>query len=228
MKIHLIVVSLFAVSLSTLVVNAAKDTFSVLECADHVTVQEALIATMQSKLETQTMRICPIRTELLGPYTATSNFVDDIAGTVDERPDTWGKAGVAEHVLTFHPPDGYRVRIISIRGGFVLWPTTNGIGPAISPDGTFMGALSSVLTSRPGGSTRADFLADNALFYVQLATERRAVRAVIEVGFVGVKNTLLPEDHKLRFFHAVWLNDTGLKAHMETTISQIIYQFERK
>ena len=164
---------------------------------------------------------------LLGPYTATSNFADDLLGTPDTRPNTWGTAGVAEHILTFNPPEGYRVRILSIRGDFVLWPTTMGVSPAITPEGTFMGALSSALTSGPDGSTRADFLADNALFYVQLATERRAVRASIEGSFIGVKNTLLPPDHKLRFFHAVWLNDTGLKAHMETTLSQIVYQFER-
>ena len=166
--------------------------------------------------------------EVLGSYTATSNFADDLTGTLDLRPGTWGTAEVAEHIITFNPPEGYRVRILSIRGDFVLWPTKRKLGPAITPEGTFMGALSSALTSAPDGSTRADFLADNALFYVQLATERRAVRASIEVNFAGVKNTLLPLDHKLRFFHAVWLNDTGLAAHMETTLSQIVYQFERK
>lgn len=174
------------------------------------------------------LALCPIRLGVLGPYTATANFADDLAGAPDLRPETWGTAGVSEHVLTFNPPEGYRVRILRIRGDFVLWPTKRELGPAIAPEGTFMGALSSVLTSAPSGSSRADFLADNALFYVQLATEKRAVRAIIEVDLSAVENALLPPDHKLRFFHAVWLNDTGLAGHMETTLSQIVYQFERK
>lgn len=49
----------------TLAASAAENTPPVLKCSDHVIVQKAMIAALQSKLETQTMRITAL-SNLLG------------------------------------------------------------------------------------------------------------------------------------------------------------------
>jgi hypothetical protein len=164
---------------------------------------------------------------VLGPYTAAGNFSADLPGWPDTRAQTWGTAGVVVSELTFQPPAGYRVRILEIRGDYVLWPTGMGRSRSIVPEGTCMGGLAGVGTSAPEGSTRGDWMADNTLAYVQTGLcGGRAVRAPFEADLRGVANTLLGPDHKLFWKQAVWLNDTGLVAHMEVTFSNLIYQFE--
>lgn len=165
-------------------------------------------------------------TGVLGPYTAAGNFATDLPGAPDTRPNTWGKSGYAANVLTFAPPPGYRVRILEVRGDYVLWPTAMGESAAIVPPGTCMGGLAGLATTAPEGSLRADWMADNTLLYVQVGTCGGAVRAPFAANLRGVQNTLLGPDHKLVWKQAVWLNDTGLAGHMEVTFSNLIYQFE--
>ena len=166
---------------------------------------------------------------ILGPYVIAGNFSVDLAGKPDKRRDTWGRAGVQMHVLTFSPPKGYLVRILGILGDQLLWPTLGWKGPAIVPEGRYMAALGGIhrtLSKKP--IVDADFAADDHFVFVQHGTNGPVSRAPFDVVLTGVENTLLREDHQLHFKQAVWLNDTGLMAHMEITFSTLEYQFERQ
>lgn len=193
-----------------------------------------------------------VHPEVLGPYTGTTNFTVDLVGEPDTRPGTWGTAGAVTWPLEFFPPPGFITRVLRLTCDQVVWPTASGFGPAEIPSGTYMGTLASILTTpiqgvhapslldpsqtvpphgmytpfyRPEGSVRANYLADEALFYLQSGTNGPVVRVGETINLEGVTNTLLP-DNTLYFTQAVYLNDTGLAAHMEVTCSQIKYQFE--
>lgn len=155
----------------------------------------------------------------LGPYSAAANFSADLIGAPDARPNTWGTAGATSHRITFRPPAGYRVRVLRVYGDFLAWP----VGKA--PEGRFAGALWGLQTTAPEGSQRADWAADNTMLYVQVATGGQPARA--PVNFDVREGGLLEPDNVLVSRLAVWLNDTGLKIHMEPSFVAV-YQFERE
>jgi hypothetical protein len=59
--------------------------------------------------------------QTLGPFIATSNFAADLSGGEDTRPGCYGTADLATWSITFDPPAGYAVRILSIHGDLVSW-----------------------------------------------------------------------------------------------------------
>lgn len=119
------------------------------------------------------------------------------------------------------------MRILRYRLNFLLWPTALGRQPAIVPPGRYMGAMVSIHSGHPDRYLGHADLNDNRFSVVQAATngDVRVIDSAVE-DFSGVENGVLAEDHTLYVKHAVWLNDTGLYAHMETTLSNLWYQFE--
>jgi hypothetical protein len=154
----------------------------------------------------------------LGPYSTAANFSDDLQGKPDSRPGAWGTGEVVIHRITFRPPVGYRVRILWVRGDFLVWP----VGKV--PEGTCAGALLGLQTTAPEGSDRADLAADNTFLYLQLATNGKPERAAY--NHTVWEGGLLQSDHVLIVKLAVWLNDTGRRIHMEPSFV-VVYQFER-
>ena len=158
--------------------------------------------------------------QTLGPFSASTNHSDDILGTPDHRPDTWGTAGYAVHRLEFHPPKGYRARILRVYGDFQGWVRKN-------PSGNCVGVLWGLTTTAPEGSARVTPAADNTFLYVQdsVCGADRTFRAPVDYdtrhgGLLGPDNVLLSKV-------AVWLNETGEPVHMEPSFT-IVYQFERE
>ena len=150
------------------------------------------------------------------PCSLGTNFSADLYGQPDTRPDTWGTAEANYKAITFKPPDGYRVRILRVYGDYLIWP----VGPVQS--GRYAGALFGLQTTAPEGSVRADWAADNTLLYLQVATSGKPERAAFDVDVSA--GGLLEPDHKLIVKMASWLNDTGMKIHMEPSFV-VVYQF---
>lgn len=151
------------------------------------------------------------------PCSLSANFSTDLLGEPDHRPDTWGTAGVTLHRITFRPPSGYRVRVLRVYGDFLIWPL------GIVEKGKFAGALWGLTTTGPDGSVRADWAADNTFLYVQVATGGEPARAPVNLKTEA--GGMLESDHVLVSKMAVWLNDTGLKIHMEPSFT-VVYRFE--
>ena len=153
--------------------------------------------------------------KVLGPYSVATNHADDILGTPDTRPSTWGTAGYNVHTLTFHPPAGYRTRVLRVYGNFQGWLRVN--------NSKCVGALWGLSTTAPEGSERVYPAADNTLLYVQDATCGEPFRVSVDFAIV---NGLLEADNVLISKVAAWLNETGQELHMEPSFN-LVYQFER-
>ena len=155
---------------------------------------------------------------------AASNFAVDLFGSPDLRPGCWGLADARTATITFHPPAGYRVRILRLRGDFLAWPRVlPGEDPV--PAGRYAGALLGFQTTAPEGSAWADWASDNTLLYIQVATSGEVARASYndDVSVGG----LLEPDHRLLVKMAAWLNATSKPIHMEPTFV-LTYQFEKR
>lgn len=146
-----------------------------------------------------------------------TNFSTDLKGEPDNRENTWGDAGAYTHKLTFRPPAGCRVRIIKVYGDFLIWP----IGK-VEP-GKFAGALLGLQNTGYEGSANADLAADNTFLYIQTATSGSPARASFD--YDTTYGGLLGKDHVMLVKMAVWLNDTGLKIHMEPSFVAV-FQYE--
>lgn len=154
--------------------------------------------------------------KVLGPYSVATNHSDDLLGDIDTRPDTWGRAGYSAHVLTFHPPKGYRTRVLRVYGDFQGWVRIN--------TGKCAGVLWGLSTTAPEGSERVTPAADNTMLYVQDATCGAPFRAGVDFevkhGGLLVENTLVSKV-------AVFMNETGQAIHLEPSFV-LVYQFERE
>ena len=150
-------------------------------------------------------------------FSAAANFSADILGTPDSRPNTWGRAGVAEWKMRFDPPAGYRVRILRVYGDFLVWPKGK------VEDGKFAGALFGLMTTAREGSSRVWPAADNTMLYVQVATGGQPARAAFDHDVSS--GGLLELDNVLVVRVAVWLNDTEREIHCEPTFV-VVYKFE--
>lgn len=150
-------------------------------------------------------------------FRGANNFSVDLRGEPDTRNGTWGRAGYHVSTVTFRPPAGYRVRILRAYGDLLAWP--RGVPPA----GTFAGVLFGLQSTAPEGSSRADWLADNTMLYLQGAvSEHGRERLPFDVR---ISDGLLEPDNRLVYKFAVWLNDTGLEIHMEASLT-LVYRFE--
>lgn len=152
------------------------------------------------------------------PCSASTNFSEDIIGQADTRPDTWGTAGAISKRIPFHPPLGYRVRILRVYGDFLVWPR------CLVVPGTTAGALWGLQTTAPDTSDKADWSADNTFVYVQTATNGAPAR--IPVDFSVKDGGLLEADNLLVSKIAIWLNDTGCCVHAEATWV-MVFQYEK-
>ena len=157
---------------------------------------------------------------LLGPWLASSNYSVDLAGAADSRPGTWGTADSFTAPIAFHPPHGYRVRILRIRGDLTAWAR---VLPDESPvaQGT-AGVLVSFQTTARDGSARCTPCADNTLVYLQGAVSGPGA---VRVPFDARTSVLLEPDSILRVTVASWLNTTGKPIHLEPTFT-VVYRFE--
>src|SRR5436305_2975704 len=96
---------------------------------------------------------------------ATGNFVTDIKGEVDTRPDTWGTAGLVVKTMTFDPPSGCIVEILRVLGDFVIWPDFLPV-----PAGKQAGALLSLTPTTVYVCPSSDYTEDSSLLYLQTGT----------------------------------------------------------
>lgn len=153
---------------------------------------------------------------ILGPYAASTNHSDDIQGTADGRPNTWGNAGYSVHTYNFHPPTGYSTRILRVYGnvqGFLRKP------PAA---GTCSGVLWGLQSTAPDGSARMSPAADNTFLYIQDATCGAPWRDAVDFD-THINGLLI--DNVMYSKVAVFLNETGGAIHIEPQWTTV-YQFE--
>jgi hypothetical protein len=156
------------------------------------------------------------------PCMLATNFSSDILGDLDDRQDTWGRAGYTLHRIKFTPPVGHRVRITKVQGDFVAWPKR--IHPSDYKQG-YAGALFGLVTTAPDGSVRADWAADNTMLYVQVATSGEAARAAFEHDVSA--GGLLEADHVLIVKMAAWLNTLEVPIHCEPSFT-LVYHWEKE
>jgi len=138
------------------------------------------------------------------------NFTDDILGQPDTRPDTWGSAGAVYHRVTFRPPAGCAVKILSISGDVVAWVRDYSHGQA--------GVLVGIHRRLWGGKNpwaACDYCTEDTPFYRQLALSEKPETTTFDRRYIA--GWLVGPDHTLHFKHAVWLNTTGRPVHVETT-----------
>ncbi len=156
--------------------------------------------------------------QALGPFSVATNHSDDILGTADTRPGTWGTAGYGVHELRFHPPAGYRVRVLRVYGDFQGFIRQN-------PTGNCAGVLWGLQTTAPEGSIRVDPAADNTMLYVQ---DSLCARGTFRdpVDFDTSAAGLLEPDNVLLSKAAVFLNETGEPIHTESSFV-VVFQYER-
>lgn len=162
------------------------------------------------------------------PCSTAINFSFDLIGTPDDRPDTWGTAGVQTKQLVFHPPEGYRVRIIRVYGDFVVWPRGNaGSDRGDMVFGKLAGTLLGLSSTAPDRSEYVEGggASDGCFLYVQVAAKKDPERVAIDHN--TAMGGLLEKDGTVNVKAAVWLNTLGLAIHMEPSLV-LVYQFERE
>jgi hypothetical protein len=157
---------------------------------------------------------------ILGPYSSSGNFAGDLYGSPDLRAGCWGFTDSTEWAITFHPPAGYRVRILGLTGDLIAWPKVMPGNPPVA-SGVYAGVLLAFHTSAPGGSVNCDFCDDSTMVYVQNGLDSHAIRAPFDRSLFA----LLESDNQLLVKVASWLNTTGYPIHMEPTFT-VRYQYE--
>lgn len=159
--------------------------------------------------------------------TASGNFPRDLYGPVDTRmagevcaggPCIWGNADSAVQPITFHPPAGYRVRIVSLRGDVIAWvkslpgdrPT-----PPESAAGILAGfqTTSSILGTAVAG---CDYCAAGCPLYIQDSVTEKQPRTRAGFNYENI-NLVLDDDSVLNAKIAEFLNTTGKPIHIELT-----------
>jgi hypothetical protein len=171
-----------------------------------------------------------------------TNFAADLSGTEDTRPGCYGTADVATWNITFDPPAGYAVRIISIHGDLVSWIKTLP-GDSATPAESTAGVLLA-LQGTPHATTsgRCDWCSDVAtrltrltllaprpvvhgttMVYIQDSVAQVMPKSRAQYDRPAV-NQLLEPDNKLLVTLASWLNTTGKPIHVEPTFT-VIYRW---
>jgi hypothetical protein len=157
---------------------------------------------------------------ILGPYSTAMNFAIELAGTPDTRPGTWGNAGVAQNIVTFSPPAGYRVRALRIYGDFIGFPRSGVLAADTSCEIGW-----GLKSTAPDGSTRLSTGYDNSFVWLQNAITSLAPSCRAAFDHVVETGGLLEPDNTMISQAFVALNTTGLTIHMEPTFT-MVYQFE--
>lgn len=161
-------------------------------------------------------------TTTLGPHSVAMNFTVDMAGKQDDRQGTWGNADAYPIKVPFHPPLGYRTRILRVYGDFIAFPREG-----VIQQGTYTEVSWGLLTSAPEGSKRVEYAADNCFLWNQglLNKDNSYLRMPFDTHVQD--GGLLSPDNILIIQVAVSLNITGLTIHMEPTLV-VVYQFEKE
>ena len=165
---------------------------------------------------------CSMRLKGNGPAFST-NAPFDSPGVPDTRPGTWGNAAAYYLPIPFvDVPAGFRVRITRVYGDVIGWPHGQ-----IVP-GTFSGILSGLTTTTapqspfvgPGLGSAGCFL------YLQGQLGTEGTRLAIDIP--NITNGLLNADNILMMVEAIFLNETGVSIHMETTlVVEFVYEAPR-
>jgi len=156
---------------------------------------------------------------ILGPYSASTNHAADIMGTPDTRPNTWGDAGAAVQTRIFHPPAGYRVRILRVYGNYQGWIRQK---DQIIP-GTCTGVLWG-LRSNADDTSDMTYGSRNTFAYIQDATCGQPFRQIFDFN-VSVGG-LLGEDNTMNSVIAIFESDTGQPVHSEASFT-VVYRYEK-
>lgn len=166
--------------------------------------------------------------------TVSGNFPRDLYGPIDMRdtrlvcngPCIWGHADSDALKITFHPPAGYRVRILSLRGDVTAWVKSLPGDPA-TPAESMAGVLGGFQTTNSlndGASAQCDYCADGCPLYIQGAVGEKQPSTRLPFYYDQV-GQLLDADNILNAKIASWLNSTGKPIHIEITYT-IQFRYE--
>lgn len=158
-------------------------------------------------------------------HTVSGNFPRDLYGAEDTRPGTWGCADYAVLPIQFDPPEGKRVKILTLRGDLVAW--IKSARPERTPEESTAGVLAGFQTTgslndlSTGGCNYCD--ADTPVYIQDAVTERQPkTRAAFNYEHVDM---LLDSDNVLNAKIASFLNTTGKPIHVELTYTiQFIWE----
>jgi len=149
-------------------------------------------------------------------YAGGADYVSDLLGTPDKQ--FGGTSGYADTVLTFNPPAGYRVRILSAD------VTVSSFARGAVPVGTHSGVSWGLVTTNPKNSGRADLINDHCLSYIKQSISASKDTDTTTAHY-DIQNGVLEPDNKLISRNAVYLNDTGIIIHTEVALI-LTYTFE--
>lgn len=165
----------------------------------------------------------------LGPFSTAVNFALDLTGTTDTTPTAWGSSGWFASKIQFHPPAGYRTRILHVYGDFIAYPKYPGIVPA----GTSCEIGWGLKTTAPDGGALVTFPGysatpfDNSMIWLQDFIDWKTPRTRLPFSEIVDVGGLLETDNVLLSQAFVALNTTGLAVHLEPTFV-IVFQYERE
>jgi hypothetical protein len=151
------------------------------------------------------------------PCVVSTNYSTDLTGIAGVSGNTWGTANHSDWQMAFHPPTGFRVRVLHVRGDFVAGP--HGVTPA----GTGTYVLFSLMTSGAVASPLADNSSGGCFLEIQGGTNGAIIRLPFDSDVSA--GGLLGTDAILVIRAAMFLNDTGLVIHEEPTMV-ITFDFE--
>lgn len=154
------------------------------------------------------------------PNVFSTNFSIDIVDVPDTRPGTWGNTGFFDFPIPFvNVPAGTRVRVTRIYGDFIMWPHGQ------IAQGSSAGGLTGLLTSNSGQSpfVGTGLGSQGCFFYIQSGCADQPARAPFD--FNVANGGRLDSDNLMKLRIAVFLNNTGVKIHMETTmVVEFVYE----
>lgn len=165
--------------------------------------------------------------------TVSGNFPRDLFGPTDTRmagqickvgPCIWGRADSEVLPITFHPPAGYRVRVLRLRGDLVAQIKVIPGDPAIPADSS-AGVLIGFQSTAANGSVDCDYCASGTPLYIQDYVNDRQPKT--RAPFDYETDLLLEPDNILNLKLAAWLNTTEHPIHLEGTYT-ITFRYERQ
>jgi hypothetical protein len=127
--------------------------------------------------------------------------------------------------IQFHPPAGYRVRVLTVRGDVVA-AIKSLPGDAPTPAESWAGVLGGFTTTSSGQSAQCDYCSDGCLLYVQGIVSQLQLATRIPFNYRDV-GMLLDTDNVLHAKVASFLNTTGKPIHIELTY-QVWVRYEKE
>jgi hypothetical protein len=164
--------------------------------------------------------------------TMAGNLPRDLLGPVDMRdtrtvcngPCIWGNADSVLMPITFSPPAGFRVKILSLRGDMVSWIKSLP-GDKATPLESMAGTLMGFEENDTQTDLACTYCAMRTPLYIQDSVGEKSPNHRADFNYDGV-DLVLPADNTLNLKIAAWLNTTGKPIHIEATYV-IKFQFVR-